>query len=68
MKAIVFTAVLKNGTNAQVKAYSKDKAYEYLLSLDSSLTMRQVRRSKIENSHQVPIENNFSHSRFNLSK
>lgn len=64
MKAIVFTAVLKNGTNAQVKAYSKDKAFEYLSSLDSSLTLAQVKRSKIENSHQVPVDE----PRFNLSK
>lgn len=64
MKSKIFTAVLKNGTNAQVKAYSKDKAFEYLHSLDSTLTLDQVKRTKIQNSHQVPVDE----PRFNLSK
>lgn len=53
-KAHIYTAIINN-SNAQVKAYSKESAFDYFKSLDKSIQYNQVFKTTIKNSHQTPI-------------
>lgn len=55
LRPIMFTAVV-NGTYTYVKAYLKENAFKYFKNQDNSLTLDDVSKSGLINSHGSPID------------